>query len=62
MQTEFREAMQKEIVPEMERILKGMLGQVREPLGAVNKALYEKLVHEETRSDLMVQTMQDKAR
>lgn len=61
-QTEFREAMQQEVVPELERLLKSMLGKVREPLTAVNKALYEKLVQEEARADLLVQNVAEKAR
>ena len=57
---EFREAMTSQIVPELERLIKGMLTAVKEPVLGVNKALYEKLVHEETRSDYMVQCLQAK--
>ena len=46
--------MKNQIVPELEKTLKSMLTQVREPLNSVNKALYEKLVHEEQRSDYVV--------
>lgn len=43
--------MTKEIVPELEKIIKSMLSQIKEPLTNVNNALFEKLQYEEKRSD-----------
>lgn len=53
-QTEFRECMQREIVPELEKIIKSMLLQIKDPLTSVNKALFDKLSNEEIRSDQIV--------
>lgn len=46
--------MQREIVPELEKIIKSMLLQIKEPLTSVNKALFDKLSNEEIRSDQIV--------
>ena len=46
--------MKHEILPELEKELKGMLGKVKVPIDSVNKVLYEKLVNQEQRSDYIV--------
>lgn len=54
-QSEFKQAMANQIMPELERELKVMLAKVKEPITSVNKVLYEKLINDESKSDQMVQ-------
>lgn len=48
------------IVPQLEKQLTTLLGQVRQPLTSVNETLYLKLQHDEERSDKMVETLKEK--
>ena len=52
--------MKHEILPELEKELKGMLGKVKVPIDSVNKVLYEKLVNQEQRSDYIVQAFEER--
>ena len=52
--------MKHEILPELEKELKAMLGKVKVPIDSVNKVLYEKLVNQEQRSDYIVQAFEER--
>lgn len=57
---EFKQAMQKEIIPGLEHELKQMLSKVKEPIANVNKILYEALLNEEHKNDHMVQVFEQR--
>lgn len=52
--------MANQIMPELERELKIMLSKVKEPITSVNKVLYEKLINDESKSDQMVQSFEQR--
>jgi hypothetical protein len=55
---EFEDALEHSILPKLEEILKGMLGQVKSPLTQINKALFEKLASDEQRHENMIKYYQ----